>query len=160
MIIAGTGHRPNKLGGYSQEAQDKLVNIACMWLGDNISHGDKVITGMALGWDTALALAARQLSIPYIAAVPFVDQQKMWPQKSKNLFVDLLATADSIKYVCEPGYAPWKMQKRNEWMVDNSDMVLALWDGSNGGTANCVRYAENKNKEIVNLWELYEEIKS
>lgn len=34
-------------------------------------------------------------------------------------------------------------------MVDNSDFVIAVWDGTKGGTANCVRYAKKLNKELV-----------
>ena len=42
------------------------------------------------------------------------------------------------------------MQIRNRWMVDNSDLVLAVFDGKKeGGTWNCVKYAKSKNKEIV-----------
>jgi uncharacterized phage-like protein YoqJ len=46
------------------------------------------------------------------------------------------------------------MQIRNEWMVDNAHIVLALWDGSSGGTGNCIKYANRKsvNKPIINLW--------
>lgn len=29
------------------------------------------------------------------------------------------------------------MQKRNEYMVDLADKVVAVWDGSKGGTDNC-----------------------
>ena len=136
MIICGTGHRPNKLGGYGQEVTDKLVHTAAVWLADNSPK--KVITGMALGWDQALALAARELAIPYICACPFVGMQDKWPQASKNLYIDILSEAFEIHYVCEPGYAAWKMQKRNEWMVDHADLVVALWDGSSGGTGNCI----------------------
>lgn len=48
-------------------------------------------------------------------------------------------------------YYPTKMQKRNMYMVDNSDVVVSVWDGSNGGTGNCVSYAMNHNKKIINL---------
>jgi uncharacterized phage-like protein YoqJ len=41
------------------------------------------------------------------------------------------------------------MQKRNEYMVDNSDIVIAVWDGSKGGTYNCVKYAEKLGKKII-----------
>ena len=44
------------------------------------------------------------------------------------------------------------MQKRNEWIVDNSLRLLALWDGSKGGTANCVTYARYGRREIKNVW--------
>ena len=32
MKIAGTGHRPNKLGGYGEEVREKLVRTAEVWL--------------------------------------------------------------------------------------------------------------------------------
>lgn len=41
------------------------------------------------------------------------------------------------------------MQKRNEWMVDNCDILIAVWDKSPGGTKNCVDYAESKKKQII-----------
>lgn len=155
MLICGTGHRPNKLGGYSNEARCRLVDIAEAWLIEN--KPEKVISGMALGWDQALAHATFRLDpeLPFIAAVPFKGQESRWPQESRKDYQDLIRDAAEIVYVCDEGYAVWKMQKRNEWMVDNSDLILAMWDGSSGGTANCIKYAKSKNKPIVNLWEYY-----
>ena len=43
------------------------------------------------------------------------------------------------------------MQKRNEYMVDLADRVIVVWDGSKGGTANCVKYAENVGKKIIRI---------
>lgn len=160
MIIAGTGHRPDKLGGYGEDVMERLVHVAAVWLADNTKHGDRVITGMALGWDIALARACVELNIPYICAIPFVGQQRMWPKESQAWYIELLSTAYQIEHICDPGYAPWKMQKRNEWMVDRADMVLALYNGTSGGTGNCLKYVQEKNKKIVNLWEKYEKLKA
>ena len=153
MIICGTGHRPDKLGGYGMAAGVKLVNLAVDWLEEN--KPTKVISGMALGWDYALAAAAFDLDIPFIAAVPFKGQEKMWPKLSQDNYNVLLRAADEVIYVCEEGYAPWKMQVRNQWMVDNCDTVLALWDGKAGGTGNCIAYAKKVGKPIINLWDRY-----
>ena len=58
-----------------------------------------------------------------------------------------------IVIVSGKGYAPWKMQRRNEWMVENSEGVLTLWNGDNlGGTFKCVQYAEAMRKPIINVW--------
>jgi uncharacterized phage-like protein YoqJ len=48
------------------------------------------------------------------------------------------------------------MQRRNEWMVERADVILALWNGSSGGTANCVAYARQRGSRIVNVWEAFE----
>ena len=36
-------------------------------------------------------------------------------------------------------------------MVDHSDLVLAYWDGSSGGTKNCIKYAIDSGVKVVNI---------
>jgi uncharacterized phage-like protein YoqJ len=156
MIIAGTGHRPDKLGGYGSDVTFKLHSLAFNWIEDN--KPSRIITGMALGWDQALGWAAYDSEIPFTAAMPFVDMEKKWPTQSQEWFKDLLALSDDPVYVEDGGYASWKMQSRNEFMVDNCDVVLALWNGTPGGTANCIAYAEKVGKPIINLWEHYDQM--
>jgi len=42
-----------------------------------------------------------------------------------------------------------KLQKRNEWMVDNSDAVIAVWDGTPGGPGNTVDYARKFGRSVL-----------
>jgi len=150
MIVSGTGHRPNKLGGYSPQANTKLVGIILKWLREN--KVEKVISGMALGWDTALAHAAEIEGIYLLCAIPFEGQELIWPRESKIIYNSILDNAHEVVVTSSGGYSPAKMQIRNQWMVDNSDLVLAMWDGTTGGTYNCIKYAESKNKQIINLY--------
>ncbi|MBD2505253.1 hypothetical protein H6G83_32415 [Anabaena azotica FACHB-119] len=53
-IIAATGHRPTKLGGYSPAVLSRLTDLATAYF-ERISP-TQVISGMALGWDTAIAI--------------------------------------------------------------------------------------------------------
>jgi predicted Rossmann fold nucleotide-binding protein DprA/Smf involved in DNA uptake len=46
-------------------------------------------------------------------------------------------------------YAAWKHQTRNEWMVDNSAAIIAVWDGKPSGTANTVEYAQKQGKPVL-----------
>lgn len=158
MIIAGTGHRPDKLGGYADDVQVELIKLARSWMQEN--KPTKVISGMAVGWDLALATAALKEKIPFIAAVPFYGQENVWPRKIRDVYNNYLLLAEQIIIVCQGGYGRWKFQRRNVWMVDHCDMVLALWNGSPGGTENCVKYAQKSKKPIINLWETYKEILS
>lgn len=160
MIIAGTGHRPDEIGGYTNDAYLKIVKIAYDFLKKNYAEIDVVISGGAQGWDMALADAARRLRIPYLMAIPFVGQEKVWPEigtYSQEFYNNLKTEAHEIHIICKGGYEPYKMQVRNEWMVNNADMILAMWNGEkSGGTFNCIEYAEKKKKKIINLWEKYE----
>lgn len=151
MIICGTGHRPNKLGGYTMAVENKQIKIAYDWL--KLNKPTKIISGMALGWDQAIARVGIDLSIPVVAALPFENHHAIWPHWQIERYTNLLAKCSEIKLVCEGGFEKWKMQKRNEWMVDNCDLVLALWNGSVGGTSNCIAYAKQLERPIINLWE-------
>ena len=154
--IAGTGHRPEKLGGHGIQTRLALGGLATEYL--SVQRPSKVISGMAPGWDQALAGAAVALNIPFIAAVPFAGQHKRWPAESQERYLRLLGMAEDVVNVAG-SFPPISgiqvsraMQARNEWMVDRADKMVALWDGSWGGTFNCVRYAEKKGVPIDNLW--------
>lgn len=154
MILAVTGHRPDKLGGYSKDVFAKLVSFAAQKL--ELLSPEKVFTGMALGWDQAVAVACVDLGLPFVACAPCDNQERPWRQESKNLHRNLLRLASEVVVVSPGNYASWKMQARNVYMVDRCDTVLALWDGSDGGTANCVRYAESVGKKVINCWGEYD----
>lgn len=151
MIVAFTGHRPDKLGGYTlpnptytkicQAIEKKLVEL----------KPEKVISGMALGVDQWAAHIATKLNIPFLAAVPFAGQEGVWPAQSKKIYKFLLEKAAEVVIVCEGGYSAAKLQKRNEWMVNHCDLLIAIWDGTQGGTGNCVEYAKGQGKEIFRI---------
>lgn len=157
-IIAGTGHRPNKIkvgsfDGYSPMIYDLLVEFAEIKLNQFRWPPGEIISGMALGWDQALAEAALRLDIPLIAAVPFEGQESKWPRESQKRYNWILSKAHDVVIVSPGPYSPNKLHDRNEWMVDNCNLLLTLWDGSEGGTKACINYAEWKGREMHHLWD-------
>lgn len=153
IIVAGTGHRPNKLKeGFGSRAI--LLEVARESL--QLTAASHVISGMALGWDQALAFAALELGIPLIAAVPFKGQERKWPAQAQSDYRKMLERAERVEIMCErPSLEA--MQIRNEWMVDCADEMLALWNGvKEGGTWNCLHYAMRKRKPIQHEWESYQ----
>lgn len=153
MILAGTGHRPDKLGGYGKDVEDKLLSLALGAL--EHYQPSEVISGFALGWDLSLAEAAYRCKIPLIAAIPCKNQSEKWQKEAIDKYRLLLAVSAEVKILSE-NYHPGVMQARNIWMVDRCDKVLALWNGAeSGGTYNCIKYAQKKEKPIVSLWEIY-----
>ena len=151
MILAFTGHRPDKLGGH------KLPNPTyikvCQAIDAKLRElkPEKVISGMALGTDQWGAYIAYKLGIPFIAVIPFAGQEKNWPPVSQQAYQSLLKLATGQIIASEGGYSPEKMQIRNELMVNLADQVLAVWDGSSGGTANAVAYAEKVGKPVIRI---------
>lgn len=154
--ICFTGHRPDKIGGYDRTPLQDWVRDR---LADAIARAYRngylqFICGGALGVDwlaaeEVLALKAYRKDIKLILALPFPGYYSKWSVHTIDHFEEeIVAKADKVLFACEKPYAPWKFQKRNEWMVDNSQAVIAVWDGSSGGTANTVRYAQGGNRPI------------
>ena len=150
MIVAVTGHRPDKLGNeynlkgpISKKIYEKLTQVVKQ------IKPTKMITGMALGVDMLFANVAIRQNIPFIAAIPCKNQEKRWPKESQDLYNLIINHPLCEKYyVTEREYTPKCMQLRNIWMVDRSDILIAVWNGTEGGTKNCVDYAIDRSKDI------------
>lgn len=151
MIIGITGHRPPRLGcGYNipNPTYDKIYKAIMDKFHE--LNPEKIITGMAQGTDQIAAWVAMELNVPYIAALPCDDMDRIWPEESKRKFKLLLNSAEEVINVNPGPYAGWKMHKRDEYVVDNSDLMLAVYDGKPvGGTFITVDYANKSNKKVV-----------
>ena len=152
MIIAGTGRRPNNLGGYN--IPNPTYNKVCKEIKRVLleQKPDKVISGFALGFDQWLANMAIKLNIPVIAAIPFKGQESQWNEESQRIYNILLNKCSEQVIVSEGNFSAYKMHKRNEWMVDHCDILITAWDNvKSGGTYECIKYAESLNKTIIHL---------
>lgn len=164
MILSGTGHRPRRLGlSYSRADLDKLTEFAIDYfcsLDSNAFLFMSLISGMALGWDQALALAAIELEIPFTAAIPFDRQERAWPKTAQDLYTEILAKASRVVCLGSRNAVMPSFHARDRWMIDNCDEVLALFDGAaHGGTFKTLQYAESKKKNVINLWDEWSKIK-
>lgn len=153
VTIAVTGHRPNKLWGYdlNNPPYQKLQQLFEQILTD--TGCTDAWTGMALGADTVfahavLALRDKNLPIRLHCAIPCRGQSSRWSAGAVREYDQILQLADSIVLVTDAPYSPRLMQVRNEYMVNHSDFVIAVWNGTPGGTANCVRYARHRDVQV------------
>ena len=60
----------------------------------------------------------------------------------------VLENADSVHYVSKT-YSPAVFQRRNRWLVDHSERVIAVFTGERGGTKNTLDYARRKGVECI-----------
>lgn len=173
--ICFTGHRPDKLiGGYDLNTpRAKLLAKKLIHLLERLIEEKNVktfISGGALGFDQIAFMCVHHLKKKYpdiqnILAVPFEQQAKNWKNKNDLLryermkkVADKIVYVDTLKEYIPKGnkvktgeFSGAKMQLRNQYMVDCADFVIAAWDGTSGGTKNCVDYASKKNKPIYRL---------
>lgn len=159
--VSVTGHRPHKLPcGYSMNNPQwyNLINNFKKLLIEQ--KAQVAISGMAIGVDTAFAIAVLQLQqeghqIKLICALPCYNQDKLWRPESKKLYRDIVNNVKNLDidvvYVTKGEYNYACMQKRNEYLVDRCDTLIAVYDGSTSGTQNCIRYAKAQSKDIIIL---------
>jgi len=141
--VAFTGHRHLKYA----EVVKSLEKI------NSDFPGAMWITGGAYGLDSHAARFALDNKIPLWLVLPFPAKVlcAKWPSGDAR---DLLfrSVKDCVRLsVVSPGFSMASYQSRNEFMVDASDMLVAFFDGSPGGTANCVRYARSVGRQVVQI---------
>lgn len=156
--VCVTGHRPAKLPWkYKKEGPDYdeyIESLACC-VAEYIDDGyDHFISGMALGVDMDFAeivLGLKNeygLNISLECAVPCPNQTMKWPPSEIARYNNILEKADKITLVNDH-YFRACMLVRNDYMVDHSDLVLAIWNGEQaGGTWHTIQYAKAKGKQV------------
>jgi hypothetical protein len=157
-VITITGHRPANLPtGYGTTTDALLLACADRWV--RALQPRFVVTGMALGFDQAIAETCARLDVEFHAAIPCDDYERRWPEEARRKYHDLRVRATSEIIVCPGPYHPDANQRRNEFMVDTAarqrGLVLALWKGSPGGTRNCLSYSLRYQLLRLNAWKDY-----
>lgn len=143
MIVAFTGHRPDKIGTWNAEIDAALDEFFDR---EKPSAG---VVGMADGFDTMAGLKCVERGVPFIACVPFKGHRSHYDQDTYRF---LISKALRV-HISAPHYqGPWVMQRRNEVMVDISELLATCWDGSPGGTYNCIKYARHVGRMMRTVW--------
>jgi predicted Rossmann fold nucleotide-binding protein DprA/Smf involved in DNA uptake len=150
LLYTATGHRPEKIGPTYRF--DWLRLFATEEIARLPAEG--LISGLARGWDTAVAIAALDLGIPLIAIIPFEGQEDRWPQRDREIYRAIRARAAEV-VVFSPYQRTEAYAQRDFAMVDRGSAVLALYSGGPGGTRTTVTYAETRNRPVINLWDAW-----
>lgn len=155
-----TGHRPQLLGGYDEnnEFNKKIKEQLEIAIIDFIKNkGIKFfISGGALGtdlWSAEIILKLKkEYQIKLFIAQPFPSQSSKWTQEQIIKYNEILSQADKVIVVSPDPFSSAKMMKRNRFMIDRSDWVIAVFNGDyKSGTGNCLKYAESLNKNIFKI---------
>ena len=116
---------------------------------------------------SALASAAKCGHLR-LGKLPFLQPRRLdlqgLSQSAKSLIVaaggleglDLLgmlyiAQSCDFETILQTQYTSDCMVKRNKYMVDNSSVLISVFDGSFGGTMHTVNYAKKQGLEIIEL---------
>ena len=101
---------------------------------------------MAIGVDMyaaeiVLGLKASYPGITLESAIPCESQAVKWSEALRDRYFDIASKCDKETLI-QAHYSPDCMDKRNRYMVDHADVLIAVWDGSPSG----IRY--NKLRKL------------
>lgn len=112
-------------------------------------------TGMALGVDQWAALAVLELKkvhpeVKLSAVLPCETQAVQWTPEQRHRYYDVIMPRVDEEILLQRRYTPDCMFKRNRWLVDHAEYLLAVCDETKkGGTVYTVRYARQQSRKII-----------
>ena len=155
---AFTGHRPQNLPFGFHEEDERCIRLKQLLreqIVNLIEHKGVAhfISGMAIGVDLyaaeiVLGLKASYPGITLESAIPCKSQAEKWSEPLRDRYFDIASWCDK-ETLLQTRYTPDCMDKRNRYMVDHADVLLAVWDGSPSGTGKTVRYAQQQGKAVI-----------
>ena len=156
--VCFTGHRSQKLPwGYNEE-DERCVNMKkrlYLEIKKSILQGyTKFLCGMALGFDMicaeiVLQLKKRYKNIKLIGAIPCENQDCKWNVQKRTRYRNILNHLDFTRCIYKEYNDVKCMIERNNYMVNNSAKIIALYNGISGGTKRTIEYAKKQGLEIV-----------
>lgn len=151
-----TGHRPAKLPWGDDETAPRclaLKEAICRELEKAYNKGYRhFICGMAQGCDLYFCEAVQALrdsrpGVTVEAAIPCETQADRWPQGDRERYLRLVGLCD-LETVVQRQYDRGCMLRRNRYMVDHSSLLIAVLDGSKGGSLYTASYALKNGVEV------------
>ena len=154
-----TGHRPVKLPWRYDEGDPRCLALKeKLWAAVVTAYQSgyrHFICGMAQGCDlyfaeAVLSLRGQHQDITLEVAIPCPGQEHTWPPDQQARYHKILAACD-YETMVQDHYGPGCMQRRNRYMVDHSSLVIAVYDGSSGGTRQTLEYAIRQHVDFVDI---------
>lgn len=110
------------------------------------------ITGMSPGVDIWAAEIVLQSKTPVrplklICAIPYKEYGKTRDYNYNLSYKRIICQADLVKEIF-PRYSTFCYKKRNEWMVDHSNRIIAFYNGTEDGTKEIINYASKSGLEV------------
>lgn len=115
---------------------------------------DTFLIGMAVGFDTECFKILENLretrKIKLVACIPCLNQSAKFSDLQKMEYDRMINSADE-KIILQKDYDKYCMLKRNDFLVENANILVAYIRKDIGGTAYTVRKAKEKKLNIIKI---------
>ena len=77
-----------------------------------------------------------------------VPRRRIQSEEQRDRYFDIASKCDKETLI-QHHYTADCMHKRNRYMVDQADFIIAVWDGRPRGTGRTVQYAQRQGKPVT-----------
>lgn len=148
--LAITGHR-----GLSAEVEAEIDRM----IRDAVAASDGAVIGvscLADGADAVFAQAVLDAGGVLVAVLPAARYREALPEDYRPVYDRLLARAGKVVQLPFVTPDPHAYMEAGKRMIEESDSLLAVWDGrpgrGAGGTADVVAHARSRGVPVTVLW--------
>lgn len=99
--------------------------------------------------DIVIELRRYNKDLKLMCVIPFEGMEDRWPVDWKKHFNLVRKQADHVQ-VLSDRYSPDVYQNRNQWLVNHSSRLIAVFNGEPSGTGNTIQYAQEQGMGLVN----------
>ncbi len=156
-----TGHRPKFFVFGTDETHPDCIkikeflrqNIERLIVENAVTH---FISGGAEGVDTwameaVVALKRKHPHITLECALPYMEMPDKFDPQARDRYYALAKDCDTIIAVSPAYDGRACMDRRNAYMVDHAEHLIAVWTGKMTGTGRTVQYARSLNRQVFCL---------
>lgn len=152
-----TGYRPIKLPFLADKSSSEYKRLYSALREEIISLTEKGVhyyqTGMAQGIDLMCAEIVLELKLRYnielFAVIPCLNQTEGWSLEEKETYQRIIRSCTGITNVTGENYKTGCMAKRNRFLVETAQYIIAVYDGKKGGTMSTINYAKEKKRTVI-----------
>lgn len=133
----------------------KLTELLCqdierLIMEERVQH---FVSGMDIGIDQIAAKIVLKLKEKYPqitleSAIPYEEQAVDWTEDQRDEYFYIASQCDK-ETILQGAYTPDCFSKRNEYMVNHSMYVIAVWNGSSNITKYTVMCARRLNRHLT-----------
>ncbi len=167
-VLGFTGHRPHKLPWGNNEEDERCLELKCLMekeitrlvREENVTY---MLSGMAQGIDIyaaeiAIKLREQNPDIFLECVLPHEEQAARWSLFWRNRYFSVMERCDK-EYLLQDIYTADCYAKRNAYIANRCDILLAVTSGARSGAEQTVKMAQSLDKTILVINPLTMEIK-
>ena len=97
------------------------------------------------------SIAEQNTNCEVVFVTPYITEAQ---QKKIKFFIDAKIYDSAVYPPLENIHPKFAISRRNKWMIEQADLIIAYVDHTYGGAYKTLEYAYKRQKNIINLAEL------